>query len=92
MNEDKFSLLISILDSLEKEDINHSNLENAIVRLMDHFDEALTKDQKEELSKEFIHYERVRQDKENHKKSLTEDEINRELLERFLAGETYGSF
>jgi len=89
MNDEKFNLLISILDSLEKEDINHSSLENAIVRLIDNFDEALTNEQKEELSREFIHYERVRREKDSNRKSLTEDEINRELLERFLSGETF---
>ena len=89
MNDEKFNILISILDSLEKEDINHSSLENAIVRLIDNFDEALTNEQKEELSREFIHYERARREKDSNRKSLTEDEINRELLERFLSGETF---
>ena len=76
MNDEKFNILISILDSLEKDDINHSSLEHAIVRLIDNFDEALTNEQKEELSREFIHYERVRREKDSNRKSLTENEIN----------------
>ena len=90
MDNDKFDLLISILEDLEKEDVSHSNLESAIVKIIDQFDTNLTNEQKNEVLKEFIHYEKVRREEQNNKKILAEEEKNRELLDSFLAGESFG--
>ena len=89
MDNDKFNLLISVLECLEKEDVSHSDLEGAIVKIIDRFDSNLTNEQKEEILKEFVHYERIRRKKDVDKKTINEDEKNRELLESFLAGETF---
>jgi hypothetical protein len=60
MDNEKFSLLISVLSELEDEDIIHSKLKDAIVKIIGRFYYKLTKEQKEELSKEFTNYERVK--------------------------------
>ena len=44
MDNDKFNLLISILEELEEEDIHHADLESAIVKIIDHFDGSLSKE------------------------------------------------
>lgn len=64
MDSEKFSLLISVLSDLEQEGVNNSNLEYAIVKIIDRFYYKLTKEQKEDLSREFIHYERVKLERE----------------------------
>lgn len=89
MDNDKFKLLTSVLECLEKEDARRSDLEGAIVKIIDRFDSNLTNEQKEEILKEFVHYERIRRKKDMDRKTITEDEKNRELLESFLAGETF---
>ncbi|MCX6818843.1 MAG: hypothetical protein NT129_02485 [Candidatus Aenigmarchaeota archaeon] len=64
MDNDKFSLLISVLDKLEEGCIGHSGLEDAIIKIINYFGYSLTKEQKEELSKEFIHYEKAKLERE----------------------------
>ncbi len=51
MDNDKFSLLISVLDKLEEGCVGHSGLEDAIIKIINYFGYSLTKKQKKELSK-----------------------------------------
>ena len=56
MESDKFQMLTSILENMKYEDMKHSDLENAIVKVMDRFDNYLDRDQKSRVLNEFARW------------------------------------
>ncbi len=60
MQEDKFRLLLTVFKILEKNDSGNKNLEDAIIGIIDFFDDHVTDDQKKEMLKEFVRYEELR--------------------------------
>lgn len=62
MKEKEFISLVEILKLLEKEDINKSSIESAIVKLIDAQDKDMTAEQRAAILKKFIYYVRNKRD------------------------------
>lgn len=60
MDKEHFDLFIGILRILEKEDHGNNTVESSIVSLIDAFESRLSQEQKNEILKEFVKYERIR--------------------------------
>ena len=88
MESDKFQMLTSILENMKYEDMKHSDLENAIVKVMDRFDNYLDRDQKSRVLNEFARYEKKKKETVK-KKGISEDEEQKELLKRFISSEQF---
>jgi len=84
MEDDNFRILVEILKKLQKTDYAGSTIESAIVEILDSIEKSLTEEQKQILIKEFIHYHRLRNTKENEAKKRREEALYREQISSYL--------
>jgi len=89
MENDKFQLFTTILESMKYEDMKHSNLENTIVNIIDRFGNYLDSDQKKKILREFIKYERTKKENDRMKHRHTESEKQNEFLQRSMSSEQF---
>ncbi len=60
MDKENFNLLVHVLRFLDKERTKKSNVERALIDLIDRFEKDMNDDQKAVLLDKFMHYERKR--------------------------------
>ena len=84
MEDDNFRILVEILKKLQKTDYAGSTIESAIVEILDSIEKSLSEKQKQALMKEFIHYHRLRNTKENEAKKRREEALYREQISSYL--------
>lgn len=83
MDDEKFRLLVHIIDIMEDQDIKHSDLGAAIVSILNKLDSSLSDSQRLRIKKEFSRYEKMRRDLEESRKQKQDEERYRQELERF---------
>jgi len=88
MDNKNFEMLMEVLRIMEN---NSGNIENAIVHLIDNFEKFLSYEQKKEILKEFVRYEKMKIIKINSEKThpIMEKESYRQAIEGFLSGTTF---
>ena len=74
MEEKKFDLLLDVMKFLENKDSQGSGLEDAIIDVLDSYQNSLTNGQKHFLMKEFVHYERKRRERQERKRIYTHEQ------------------
>ena len=88
MDGKNFEMLMETLRIMEN---NSGNIENAIVHLIDNFEKFLSYEQKKDILKEFVRYEKMKIIKINSEKThpIMEKESYRQAIENFLLGTTF---
>ena len=88
MDGKNFEMLMETLRIMEN---NSGNIENAIVHLIDNFEKFLSYEQKKDILKEFVRYEKMKSIKINSEKThpIMEKESYRQAIENFLLGTTF---
>ena len=88
MDGKNFEMLMETLRIMEN---NSGNIENAIVHLIDNFEKFLSYEQKKDILKEFVRYEKMKIIKINSEKThpIMEKESYRQAIEGFLSGTTF---
>ena len=84
MNRENFEILIGVLKKLQKMDCNGSRIEDAIVEILDSIENNLDNEQKQNLIKEFINYQRLRQEKNQESKKKREEALYRDQINSYL--------
>ena len=87
MDDEKFHLLVQIIETMQDEDIKHSKLEATIVEILNKFDNSLNQEQKLKIMKEFLKYAKIRKEMESSKKSQTDEEMYKRQVTDFLKSE-----
>ena len=80
MNSDNFDIVSEVLRIMQ----NSSKLENTIIHLIDLFENALNDEQKNEILKEFIQYQKKKSSINEKKDIIFEREKYRNAVESFL--------
>ena len=89
MEDAIFRLFYTVLRILEKNDVDKRGPEDAIIDIIDFFDEHMLPTQKDIMLKEFMRYEERRRNRlhDIQRKKLIEEEAYRDLLNRYIYGE-----
>ena len=91
VDESMFKLLYAVLKILESKDVEKKTPEEAIIDIIDFFDEHTLPHQKDTILKEFVKYEQRRRNRlqELKRKTLFESQGYRDLLEQYIKGEGF---
>ena len=63
MEEDKFTMLTTVLEKLENADMNQSSIKKAINEIVDDYSKIMDKDQKHKIFSERKNHERIMLDR-----------------------------
>ena len=83
MDDEKFRLLVHIIQIMEDHDIKHMDLGTSIVGIINKLDSSLSESQKLKIKREFSKYEKMRRQIETNKKEKQDEERYKEELQRF---------
>ena len=84
MDESNFRLFMKVMETIEDENIRHSDIENTIVSILDKFDDTLTDEQKTVVLREFSKYEDIVRSRRKEKKAKDDEEEYDQMMRDFL--------